>query len=204
MTASSLAGLAGLGGKGAGGDKGGGAVPSLRMSLTLAHQSRIRSMYCSRQSLASQDNSSPASEMGCTPVGASGMNASRPDSSSSTTSSVTDWESGLSTVRRQQQAPPQTNTSMAAAKSARKVEDISAFNESRLRSAGNSTAMTKALSELHPTLHADSRSRSRFVKTKTNVLAMSNEDDIGQPVASGNKSARSGSLDTLDRLVLIT
>ena len=59
----------------------GSPQPSPRLSLTLAHQNKIRSMYTSN---------SPASDGG----------GKRPDSSSST-SSMTDWESGQATVRRQ-------------------------------------------------------------------------------------------------------
>ncbi|XP_042904367.1 tetratricopeptide repeat protein 28 [Parasteatoda tepidariorum] len=54
--------------------------PGPHLAINLSHQSKIRSMY----------NDSPASD----------NNATRPNSSSSA-SSVTDWESGQSTVRRQ-------------------------------------------------------------------------------------------------------
>ncbi|KAK8404512.1 hypothetical protein O3P69_007629 [Scylla paramamosain] len=64
----------------------GSPQPSPRLSLTLAHQNKIRSMYTS---------ASPASDGG----------GKRPDSSSST-SSMTDWESGQATVRRQPLAKP--------------------------------------------------------------------------------------------------
>ena len=81
-------------------------------------------MYCSRQSLASQENDSPASELGAlTSSNLTSTNLSRPDSSSST-SSVTDWESGLSTVRRQ---PTTSKACGLGAPSSRKVEEISAF-----------------------------------------------------------------------------
>nr|CAH0103229.1 unnamed protein product [Daphnia galeata] len=174
-------------------------VPSLRMSLTLAHQSKIRSMYCSRQSLASQENSSPASEMGTPMMQNSGSNnPSRPDSSSSTTSSA-DWESGLSTVRRQ--PPISTSHGKAPSSNARKVEDISAFNESRLRLDAKSFG-------LHNNTLTDARSRSRFKPPggfaaglkRQMALHQSSADDSENTNASKTGSARSGSLDTLDRL----
>lgn len=185
-------------------------VPSLRMSLTLAHQSKIRSMYCSRQSLASQENGgSPASEMGSSnghPSGPSGsINnlSSRPDSSSSATSSLTDWESGLSTVRRQ--PPPPVNSKTTG----RNVEDISAFSESRLRVG----AMTKAF-EMHAGTMADARSRSRFkppppppngfaagLKKLAHLsAAVMDEETASNKTTGAGSSARSGSVDTLDRL----
>lgn len=158
-----LAGLA----SSAGSDRG-VPVPSLRMSLTLAHQSKIRSMYCSRQSLASHENGSPASEI----ISTSNLTSTtRPDSSSDT-SSVTDWESGLSTVRRQP-------TTAKPTPSSRKVEDISAFCESRLRAG----TIAKAF-ELN-TL-GEARSRTRFAKV---------EED-----SSPTKMKSTGSLDKLDRL----
>lgn len=64
----------------------GSPQPSPRLSLTLAHQNKIRTMYTP---------GSPASDGG----------GKRPDSSSST-SSMTDWESGQATVRRQHLAKP--------------------------------------------------------------------------------------------------
>ena len=148
-------------------------MPSLRMSLTLAHQSRIRSMYSSRHSLASQDNnSSPASELGgpasscsglaghmLTNVNLSALSASqRPDSSSST-SSVTDWESGLSTVRRQ---PPSTAASVkSAGASSRNVEDISAFSESNLRLRVKATNNVKQSTPSSVTSHGAQALRRR-------------------------------------------
>lgn len=190
--------LAGMS-SGAGSDRG-IPVPSLRMSLTLAHQSKIRSMYCSRQSLASQENSSPASEMGASMMQNSGSNnPSRPDSSSSTTSSA-DWESGLSTVRRQPPAP--ASMGKMPSSSQRKVEDISAFNESRLRIDAKSFG-------LHNNTLADARSRSRFkppggfaagIKRQMALHpSVADENEAGNSKTSGG-SARSGSLDTLDRL----
>lgn len=168
------------------------------MSLTLAHQSKIRSMYCSRQSLASQENSSPASEMG-TPMQNSGSNnPSRPDSSSSTTSSA-DWESGLSTVRRQ--PPISTSLGKGQTSNPRKVEDISAFNESRLRLDAKSFG-------LQNNTMADARSRSRFKPSGGFAAGLKRQMALHQAVADDNEngnngktgSARSGSLDTLDRL----
>ena len=156
-------------------------------------------MYCSRQSLASQENSSPASEMGTPMMQNSGSNnPSRPDSSSSTTSSA-DWESGLSTVRRQ--PPISTSHGKAPSSNARKVEDISAFNESRLRLDAKSFG-------LHNNTLADARSRSRFKPPggfaaglkRQMALHQSSADDSENTNASKTGSARSGSLDTLDRL----
>ena len=83
----------------------GSPQPSPRLSLTLAHQNKIRSMYTSN---------SPSSEGG----------GKRPDSSSST-SSMTDWESGQATVRRQPLPKPivvPNPTSMAHSR----VSDVSA------------------------------------------------------------------------------
>lgn len=164
-------------------------VPSLRMSLTLAHQSKIRSMYCSRQSLASQENSSPASEMGApssmTQAGGGNNPSSRPDSSSSTTSSVADWESGLSTVRRQ----PPTTTSLGklALSGSRQVEEVSAFTS--LLSGANTATLT------------DARSRPRF-KSPGGAFAPPKKRAVHHSVDedSSSKAGRSGSLDTLDRL----
>lgn len=184
-----MGGLAGLlaSMQNAAGSERGVPVPSLRMSLTLAHQSKIRSMYCSRQSLASQENSSPASEMGAPSsmmqTGSSNNPSSRPDSSSSTTSSVTDWESGLSTVRRQ--PPATTSLGKLALSGSRQVEEVSAF-----------TSMMGSTGTL-----ADARSRPRFkspggafVPPKKRAPHHSIEDDASA------KGGRSGSLDTLDRL----
>ena len=159
-------------------------VPSLRMSLTLAHQSKIRSMYCSRQSLASQENSSPASEMGASSMmqNGGGSNPSRPDSSSSTTSSA-DWESGLSTVRRQ---PPPPSAS------------LSGHNGHLMAAKGYGLSSNTMM---------DARSRPRFKpptgfptgKTRQMTLYPSVADDNAANKAPSG-SARSGSLDTLDRL----
>ena len=188
-------------------------VPSLRMSLTLAHQSKIRSMYCSRQSLASQENgSSPASEMGHPSAGhvsgssTSNYPSSRPDSSSSATSSVADWESGLSTVRRQPPPLPGSNS--------RKVEEVSAYsNESsgvgRLRVG----TMAKAFDQMHNGT-SESRSRSRFKppsgfnaglkKHSSHHSGAVMDEETGSMTKSSSKngpgSTRSGSVDTLDRL----
>ena len=169
---------------GAGSDKG-VPVPSLRMSLTLAHQSRIRSMYCSRQSLASQgDNSSPASEMGA-PASSVSMNnpmsSSRPDSSSST-SSVTDWESGLSTVRRQ---PPSTAASVKSASgvlgSSRKVEDISAFNEPNLRlRVGTTRKSTDLLAKTSAHPPAQIRRRHRSVERQLDDNSFGADSALGE------------------------
>ena len=205
-------------------------VPSLRMSLTLAHQSKIRSMYCSRQSLTSQENgSSPASEVGApssgsdmmmmnTPsalmmqMGASSNKMhSRPDSSSSANSSVADWESGLSTVRRQPPPPPPPTASGS------KVEDISAFGDSRLRVG----TIAKAF-EMHgvsgSTLANARSGRSRFKPPNSNshfaaglrklalghsavAVEEANASNHSGSIASVSKAnSRSGSLDTLDRL----
>ncbi|KAK2714191.1 hypothetical protein QYM36_008675, partial [Artemia franciscana] len=86
-------------------------APSLQMSLTLAHQTRIRAMY------TRGGNASPASETG----NSGSASIARPESSSSA-SSVNDWESGQSTVRRQPITKPQTNT---------RVSEVSAFISSR-------------------------------------------------------------------------
>ena len=80
--------------------------PSPRISLTLAHQNKIRSLYTS---------TSPASDAG----------AKRPDSSSST-SSMTDWESGQSTVRRQPLPKPAAPNKPAAISANSRVSDVSA------------------------------------------------------------------------------
>ena len=160
------------------------------MSLTLAHQSKIRSMYCSRQSLASQENSSPASEMGASMMQNSGSNnPSRPDSSSSTTSSA-DWESGLSTVRRQ--PPASASLGKIPAPNQRKVEDISAFNAKTFG--------------LHNNTLADARSRSRFKPPGGFAAGLKRQMALHPSIADDNEasgktgSTRSGSLDTLDRL----
>ena len=160
------------------------------MSLTLAHQSKIRSMYCSRQSLASQENSSPASEMGASMMQNSGSNnPSRPDSSSSTTSSA-DWESGLSTVRRQ--PPASSSLGKIPAPNQRKVEDISAFNAKTFG--------------LHNNTLADARSRSRFKPPGGFAAGLKRQMALHPSIADDNEasgktgSTRSGSLDTLDRL----
>lgn len=80
--------------------------PSPRISLTLAHQNKIRSLYTS---------TSPASDGG----------AKRPDSSSST-SSMTDWESGQSTVRRQPMPKPTPPVKPSSITASNRVSDVSA------------------------------------------------------------------------------
>ncbi|XP_018026521.1 tetratricopeptide repeat protein 28 isoform X3 [Hyalella azteca] len=80
--------------------------PSPRISLTLAHQNKIRSLYTS---------TSPASDGG----------AKRPDSSSST-SSMTDWESGQSTVRRQPMPKPVPAAKPPTISTSHRVSDVSA------------------------------------------------------------------------------
>ena len=212
----SIAGLLAGMSSSAGSDRG-VPVPSLRMSLTLAHQSKIRSMYCSRQSLTSQENgSSPASEVG-TPsslmmqmANSSGNLQSRPDSSSSANSSVADWESGLSTVRRQPPPPPPPqNTSSGS-----KVEDISAFGDSRLRVGTMAKAFEMHGGSAAGTTLANARSgRSRFKPPNSNShfaaglrkmalghSAVAVEEANASTNNSAKSASRSGSLDTLDRL----
>ncbi|CAM1313227.1 TTC28 (predicted) [Pycnogonum litorale] len=73
--------------------------PSPKLSLTLEHQKKIRYMYRGDE----QDSQSE-----------SGNTVKRPDSSSSATSSVNDWESnGKVTVLRRQNAPSKNNRAVA-------------------------------------------------------------------------------------------
>lgn len=74
--------------------------PSPKISLTLSHQNKIRNMFRVELDSHSENGGAPATRH-------------RPDSSSSTTSSVTDWESNgqVTILRRQNNATTKANQS---------------------------------------------------------------------------------------------
>lgn len=149
--------------------------PSPRISLTLAHQNKIRSQYTS---------TSPASDGG----------AKRPDSSSST-SSMTDWESGQSTVRRQpmpKPAPPIKPSSISASS---RVSDVSAgfTRPSRVN-------LNKSNSQASSGFESQS-SDSDFGPRRTGTVR-SVYTTVGS--SSTLKLSKSANMNTLDRLSVRT
>ncbi|MCL4126876.1 UNVERIFIED_CONTAM: hypothetical protein GTU68_063706 [Idotea baltica] len=151
----------------------GSPQPSPRLALTLAHQNKIRSMYTS---------TSPASDNG----------GKRPDSSSST-SSMTDWESGQATVRRQPPSkqgvlkpPPPANS---------RVSDVSAgFSRPPLVSLNKSNSQASSGFE-------SQSSDSDFGPKRTGTVR-SVYTTVGS--ATTLKLSKNASMDTLDRLSVRT
>lgn len=151
----------------------GSPQPSPRLALTLAHQNKIRSMYTS---------TSPASDNG----------GKRPDSSSST-SSMTDWESGQATVRRQPLSkqgilkPPPPASS--------RVSDVSAgFSRPPLVSLNKSNSQASSGFE-------SQSSDSDFGPKRTGTVR-SVYTTVGS--ATTLKLTKNASMDTLDRLSVRT
>ncbi|KAK8735667.1 hypothetical protein OTU49_005256 [Cherax quadricarinatus] len=152
----------------------GSPQPSPRLSLTLAHQNKIRSMYTS---------ASPASDGG----------GKRPDSSSST-SSMTDWESGQATVRRQPLAKP-IIASKAPVSTHSRVSDVSAgFMRPQYVSINKSNSQASSGFESQS---SDSDFGPRRTGTVRSVYTT-----VGS--ASTLKLSKSATMDTLDRLSVRT
>ncbi|XP_076066891.1 tetratricopeptide repeat protein 28 [Oratosquilla oratoria] len=152
----------------------GSPQPSPRLSLTLAHQNKIRSMFTSN---------SPASDGG----------GKRPDSSSST-SSMTDWESGQATVRRQPLPKPLVASKANTAPNSR-VSDVSAgFHRPAHVSINKSNSQASSGFESQS---SDSDFGPRRTGTVRSVYTT-----VGS--ASTLKLSKNASMDTLDRLSVRT
>lgn len=149
--------------------------PSPRISLTLAHQNKIRSLYTS---------TSPASDGG----------AKRPDSSSST-SSMTDWESGQSTVRRQPMPKPVPPVKPSSISASSRVSDVSAgfIRPSRV-------SLNKSNSQASSGFESQS-SDSDFGPKRTGTVR-SVYTTVGS--SSTLKLSKSANMNTLDRLSVRT
>lgn len=153
----------------------GSPQPSPRLSLTLAHQNKIRSMYTSN---------SPASDGG----------GKRPDSSSST-SSMTDWESGQATVRRQPIAKPVITSKAPISATHSRVSDVSAgFMRPHYVSINKSNSQASSGFESQS---SDSDFGPRRTGTVRSVYTT-----VGS--ASTLKLSKSATMDTLDRLSVRT